>query len=102
MRLLEFCNMSNAIELRQVTKRFGKQVAVDNLNLSVPQGAIYGFIGPNGSGKTTTLRMILRIFQPDSGTVNVLGAADGKRLTTGWVICPKNVVCINGCGFAIF
>ena len=70
--------MSNAIELRQVTKRFGKQVAVDNLNLSVPQGAIYGFIGPNGSGKTTTLRMILRIFQPDSGTVNVLGAADGK------------------------
>ena len=70
--------MSNAIELRQVTKRFGKQVAVDNLNLSVPQGAIYGFIGPNGSGKTTTLRMILRTFQPDSGTVNVLGAADGK------------------------
>jgi len=70
--------MSNAIELHQVTKRFGKQVAVDNLSLRVPQGAIYGFIGPNGSGKTTTLRMILRIFQPDSGTVNVLGAKDGK------------------------
>ena len=69
---------SSAIELEQVTKQFGKQVAVDSLDLVVPQGAIYGFIGPNGSGKTTTLRMILRIFQPDSGTVSVLGQAQGK------------------------
>ncbi len=70
--------MSNAIELSQVTKRFGKQTAVDHLDLTVPTGAIYGFIGPNGSGKTTTLRMILRIFQPDSGTVSVLGQVHGK------------------------
>ena len=68
----------NAIELEQVTKRFGKQTAVDALDLVVPEGAIYGFIGPNGSGKTTTLRMILRIFQPDFGTVRVLGQAQGK------------------------
>jgi ABC-2 type transport system ATP-binding protein len=67
-----------AIELSGVTKSFGKQIAVDSLDLSVPAGSIYGFIGPNGSGKTTTLRMILRIFQPDRGTVNVLGAANGK------------------------
>ncbi len=69
--------MNNAIELRGVTKRFGKQTAVNQLNLVVPRGSIYGFIGPNGSGKTTTLRMILRIFQPDSGTVEVLGETAG-------------------------
>ena len=70
--------MINAIELERVTKTFGRQTAVDQLDLSVPQGAIYGFIGPNGSGKTTTLRMILRIFQPDSGRVTVLGKSAGK------------------------
>ncbi|MGI9516131.1 MAG: ABC transporter ATP-binding protein [Pirellulaceae bacterium] len=70
--------MNNAIELAGVTKRFAKQVAVDNLDLNVPVGSIYGFIGPNGSGKTTTLRMILRIFQPDSGSVTVLGERHGK------------------------
>ncbi|MEM7477711.1 MAG: ATP-binding cassette domain-containing protein [Planctomycetota bacterium] len=70
--------MSNAIELRQVRKTFGKNVAVNDVDLVVPEGAIYGFIGPNGSGKTTTLRMILRIFQPDSGEVVVLGQATGK------------------------
>ena len=70
--------MPNAIELSQVTKRFGKQTAVDSIDVSVPEGSIYGFIGPNGSGKTTTLRMILRIYQPDEGTVCVLGQTTGK------------------------
>lgn len=70
--------MKNAIELSQVTKRFGKQTAVDQIDLTVPEGSIYGFIGPNGSGKTTTLRMILRIFQADEGVVNVLGETNGK------------------------
>ena len=70
--------MSHAIQLTDVTKQFGKHLAVDRLNLAVPQGSIYGFIGPNGSGKTTTLRMILRIFQPDSGVVTVLGNPTGK------------------------
>ncbi len=67
----------NAIELSGVTKRFGQQVAVDALDLNVPKGSIYGFIGPNGSGKTTTMRMILRIYQPDSGKVVVLGQEQG-------------------------
>lgn len=70
--------MENAIELRGVTKRFGSQVAVNQLDLEVPRGSIYGFIGPNGSGKTTTLRMILRIFQPDTGQVVVLGNSSGR------------------------
>lgn len=62
-----------AIEISGVTKRFGSQVAVDELDLTVPRGSIYGFIGPNGSGKTTTMRMILRIYPPDAGRVTVLG-----------------------------
>ena len=69
--------MNNAIELEAVTKSFGRHVAVDDLHLAVPRGAIYGFIGPNGSGKTTTLRMVLRIFYPDRGRVTVLGRDSG-------------------------
>ena len=64
---------SVAVSIDQVTKRFGSHVAVDNLFLTVPRGSIYGFIGPNGSGKTTTMRMIMRIIAPDEGHVRVLG-----------------------------
>ncbi len=67
----------NAVELQSVTKTFGQHVAVDGLDLAVPEGNVYGFIGPNGSGKTTTLRMILRIFFPDRGVVRVLGLDHG-------------------------
>jgi ABC-2 type transport system ATP-binding protein len=67
---------SHAISLRGVTKRFNGTVAVDDLSLSVPAGSIYGFIGPNGSGKTTTLRMIMHILLPDDGEVEVLGSRD--------------------------
>ncbi len=63
----------NAVEIEQVTKRFGDHRAVDELSLVVPKGSIYGFIGPNGSGKTTTLRMIMNIFQPDTGAIRVFG-----------------------------
>jgi ABC-2 type transport system ATP-binding protein len=62
-----------AVAIRGATKTFGPQVAVDDLSLDVPEGAIYGFIGPNGSGKTTTLRMIMRILHPDRGRITVLG-----------------------------
>ncbi len=63
----------SAVQLDHVTKTFGQHTAVEDLCLTVPEGTIYGFIGPNGSGKTTTLRMIMRIFHPDSGTITVLG-----------------------------
>jgi ABC-2 type transport system ATP-binding protein len=65
--------VSLAISLRSVTKTFGPTVAVDNLDLEVPEGAVYGFIGPNGAGKTTTLRMIMSILFPDRGDLSVLG-----------------------------
>lgn len=67
--------MPPAIELISVTKRFGSTVAVDDVSLEVPAGSVYGFIGPNGSGKTTTLRMIMNILLPDAGRVSVLGDA---------------------------
>jgi ABC-2 type transport system ATP-binding protein len=69
--------MTYAVELSGVTKTFRHIVAVDNLDLAVPIGSVYGFIGPNGSGKTTTLRMVLRILYPDRGQVAVLGQNQG-------------------------
>lgn len=63
-----------AVQIDAVTKRFGTFTAVDQLSLTVPRGTIYGFIGPNGSGKTTTLRMIMRILHPDDGKITVLGS----------------------------
>jgi ABC-2 type transport system ATP-binding protein len=65
-----------AIRLSNVTKRFAATTAVDGLSLAVPTGSIYGFIGPNGSGKTTTLRMIMHILLPDEGQIEVLGSVD--------------------------
>jgi ABC-2 type transport system ATP-binding protein len=62
-----------AVELGGVTKTFGEVTAVDDLSLTVPAGSVFGFIGPNGSGKTTTIRMIVNIFYPDRGTVRVFG-----------------------------
>src|SRR5436305_2359470 len=62
-----------AVLLDHVTKTFAQYTAVRDLSLAVPAGSIYGFIGPNGSGKTTTLRMIMRILHPDRGRVCVLG-----------------------------
>jgi ABC-2 type transport system ATP-binding protein len=64
----------NAVEIEGVTKSFGGHMAVDDLSMIVPQSSIYGFIGPNGSGKTTTIRMIMRILHPDHGRICVLGA----------------------------
>ena len=65
--------MTAAISIRNVTKRFNGVVAVNDLDLTVPRGSLYGFIGPNGSGKTTTLRMIMHILLPDQGEIEVLG-----------------------------
>jgi ABC-2 type transport system ATP-binding protein len=65
---------SLAIESEGLTKRFrGGQVAVDHVDLRVPAGSVYGFLGPNGSGKTTTIRMLLGLIFPTSGTHGLLG-----------------------------
>jgi ABC-2 type transport system ATP-binding protein len=61
------------IELKNLTKRYGDLVAVNNLNLMVPKGEIFGFIGPNGAGKTTTINMMGGILSPTQGTVIICG-----------------------------
>ena len=61
------------IDVRGLTKRFGDRTVVDNFDLKVPRGAIYGFLGPNGSGKTTTIRMVCGLLKPESGEGEVLG-----------------------------
>ncbi|MFD4790382.1 ABC transporter ATP-binding protein [Streptomyces sp. NPDC058459] len=63
-----------AIATRGLTKRYrGGQLAVDGLDLTVPAGSVFGFLGPNGSGKTTTIRMLMGLIEPTSGTAHVLG-----------------------------
>lgn len=61
------------IELSHVTKTFGRKRALNDLSLTVPQGAVYGLVGSNGAGKTTALRHIMGIYRPDSGTVTIGG-----------------------------
>lgn len=63
----------HSVILEELRKEYSNVTAVDNLSLNVPQGSVYGFIGPNGSGKTTTLRMIMNIIRPDSGDIRVFG-----------------------------
>ncbi|MEO1524254.1 MAG: ATP-binding cassette domain-containing protein [Planctomycetota bacterium] len=63
----------SVVTIENVTKTYGSYTAVSDLSLSVPAGSLYGFIGPNGSGKTSTIRMILRIIHPDQGRISVLG-----------------------------
>jgi ABC-2 type transport system ATP-binding protein len=65
--------VESAIELRDVSKSFGKFRAVDDLSFAVPRGVMFGLLGPNGAGKTTTIRMIMNITAPDSGEIRVLG-----------------------------
>ncbi len=67
------------IEIKKLTKRFGKTVAVNNLTLSVPEGEFFAFLGPNGAGKTTTLKIIAGLLRPTSGEVFVGGYAMSSR-----------------------
>ena len=67
------------LELKNVSKSFGKRKIIDNLNLEVEEGEIYGFLGPNGSGKTTTIKMILRLINSDSGEIKVNGYDTKKQ-----------------------
>src|SRR5258708_37936216 len=65
--------MTNVIEIDSLHYRPGKGFALKDLSIHVPAGAIYGFLGPNGSGKTTTIRLVLGLLRPQSGRITVLG-----------------------------
>lgn len=71
--------MSEFLELQSINKQFGKQLAVNQVSLKIPENSIYGLLGPNGAGKTTLIRMITNIIGVDSGSI----LQDGKPFTSG-------------------
>ena len=83
----------NAIEIRNLSKNFGKKQAVNGLNMTVPEGAIYGFIGENGSGKSTTEKMICGLIHPSAGNIKLYG-----RDYTDPDVCAKIGVLIEAPG----
>ena len=74
--------VSNVVEVKNLTKQFGDQVAVDRLSFSIPRGSIFGFIGPSGCGKTTTVRLLTGIYRPTGGEAVVLDRAPDKFTQT--------------------
>ncbi len=63
----------NVLTINELSKSFGIQKVIDNLNFSVPEGTVFGFIGQNGAGKTTTMKMILGLLKADSGEITICG-----------------------------
>lgn len=70
--------MDIVLETQQLSKNYGRLKAVDNLNLKIPKGSVFGILGPNGSGKTTTLGMLLDVIQPSAGGYRWFGEAGNK------------------------
>ncbi|MEU8889159.1 ABC transporter ATP-binding protein [Streptomyces sp. NPDC048442] len=86
--------MTPVIVARGLTKRFrGGQLAVDGLDLYVPAGSVFGFLGPNGSGKTTTIRMLMGLIEPTSGSAQVLGEPMPRAART---VLPRVGALIEG------
>src|SRR4051812_19066373 len=67
------------IETEGLTKRYGEVLAVDNLSLRVAEGGVFGLLGPNGSGKTTTMGMLLGLVKPSAGSFRLFGEAPGTH-----------------------
>jgi len=88
-----------AIETTALTKRFGAQTAVNAIDLAVPRGAVYGFLGPNGSGKTTTIRMLLGLLNSTEGEAQVLGSPMPRSLDT---VLPRVGALVEGPAFLPF
>ena len=85
-----------AIRTEGLTKRFGSQVAVNGVDLRVPSGAVFGFLGPNGSGKTTTIRLLLGLASATSGEIEVLGRPMPGDLAA---VLPEVGALVEGPGF---
>jgi len=75
------------LELRNVTKTFGKFRALDNLSMTVPKGAVYGLVGPNGAGKSTAIRLMTGVYRPDSGRITLEGLPVFENPLTKERIC---------------
>ncbi|MFC8038109.1 ATP-binding cassette domain-containing protein [Paenarthrobacter sp. NPDC057355] len=88
-----------AIQTRGLVKRFGHRAAVNGIDLAVPRGAVFGFLGPNGSGKTTTIRVLLGLATANSGTISVLGRPVPQSLAS---VLPDVGALVEGPGFYPF
>ncbi len=88
-----------AIETHGLVKRFGHRSAVDGIDLAVPRGAVFGFLGPNGSGKTTTIRVLLGLASATSGDIRVLGQSMPAALAA---VLPDVGALVEGPGFYPF
>ncbi|MET4620269.1 ABC-2 type transport system ATP-binding protein [Arthrobacter sp. 2762] len=88
-----------AIETHGLVKRFGHRSAVDGIDLAVPRGAVFGFLGPNGSGKTTTIRVLLGLASANRGEIRVLGREMPQQLAS---VLPEVGALVEGPGFYPF
>ncbi len=91
--------MNLAIQTTGLTKRFGHQTVVDSVNLAVPEGSVFGFLGPNGSGKTTTIRMLLGLAFANSGRIELLGHEIPREAA---LALPEVGALVEGPGFYPF
>jgi ABC-2 type transport system ATP-binding protein len=88
-----------AILTRGLTKHFGGHAAVDGIDLEVPVGAVYGFLGPNGSGKTTTIRMLLGLVRPTAGSITLMGQPVPERVVAA---LPRVGALVEGPAFHLY
>ncbi len=88
-----------SIETHGLSKRFGHQLAVNNVDLAVPRGSVFGFLGPNGSGKTTTIRLMLGLAAPTGGSVRLLGQEMPRQLQD---VLPRVGALVEGPAFYPF
>src|SRR5580765_8208335 len=72
------------VSVRNLTRRFGSFTAVNNISFETPRGQIFGFLGPNGCGKSTSIRMMTGLLQPTSGTTTGCGTLDALKNTEAW------------------
>ena len=89
----------NAIETNKLTKSYGKNRGINELELTVKEGDFFGFIGPNGAGKSTTIRTLLGLIQPTAGSAKVLGydiVSDSKKILENVGYLPSEINFYNG------
>ena len=87
--------MSTVVSLDRISKSYEQKIAVRELSLQIEEGTMFGLLGPNGSGKTSSIRMMIGITMPDSGQVNLFGKPFSRESLKRVGICRKSAACIR-------